>query len=105
MQNGYNLGEIITHGAAGEEWIMETLTVLKFNTARVQKSHLTWLWMKRVSKAVLIGAVLPLTPRIPTNPCGISIEVFDHLHAAVKAYQGRHAEGLQGRAARHVYDT
>jgi hypothetical protein len=50
---------------------METLTVLKFNTAKVQKTHLTWLWMKRVSKAVLIGAVLPLTPRTPTNPEGI----------------------------------
>jgi hypothetical protein len=84
---------------------METLTVLKFNTAKVQKTHLTWLWTKRVSKAVLIGAVLPLTPRTPTNPDGMSIEAFDHLHSAVKARQGRHAKDIQGRTARNVYDT
>jgi hypothetical protein len=49
-----------------------------------------------VTKAVLIGAVLPLTPRTPANPGGMSIEAFDHLHAAVKACQGRPLKVYKG---------
>jgi non-heme chloroperoxidase len=38
---------------------------------------------KRVSKAVLIGAVPPLMLKTAANPEGLSIEVFDGLRAAV----------------------
>jgi non-heme chloroperoxidase len=38
---------------------------------------------KRVSRAVLIGAVPPLLLKTPANPEGIPLEVFDGLRAAV----------------------
>src|SRR5690606_35900657 len=38
---------------------------------------------KRVSKAVLIGAVPPLMLKTAANPEGLPIEVFDGLRAAV----------------------
>jgi non-heme chloroperoxidase len=40
---------------------------------------------KRVSKAVLIGAIPPLMLKTPANPGGLSIEVFDQLRAGVQA--------------------
>src|ERR1700733_7075131 len=40
---------------------------------------------KRVSKAVLIGAVTPLMLKTPANPAGLPVEVFDQLRAAVQA--------------------
>ena len=40
---------------------------------------------KRVSKAVLIGAIPPLMLKTPSNPGGLPIEVFDQLRAAVLA--------------------
>src|SRR5213083_1474757 len=40
---------------------------------------------KRVSKAVLIGAIPPLMLRTPANPGGTPIEAFDQLRAAVVA--------------------
>lgn len=40
---------------------------------------------KRVSKAVLIGAVPPLMLKTPANPAGVPIEVFDGLRASVAA--------------------
>jgi non-heme chloroperoxidase len=38
---------------------------------------------KRVTKAVLIGAVPPLMLKTPANPGGLSIEVFDQIRAGV----------------------
>jgi non-heme chloroperoxidase len=38
---------------------------------------------KRVSKAVLIGAVVPLMLKTPANPAGLPIEAFDQIRAAV----------------------
>ena len=40
---------------------------------------------KRVSKAVLIGAVPPLMLKTPANPGGLPIETFDQIRAAVQA--------------------
>ena len=40
---------------------------------------------KRVSKAVLIGAIPPLMLKTPTNPGGLPIDVFDGLRANVIA--------------------
>ncbi|HZW95077.1 MAG TPA: alpha/beta hydrolase [Candidatus Eremiobacteraceae bacterium] len=40
---------------------------------------------KRVSKAVLIGAVPPLMLKTPANPAGLPIEAFDALRASVAA--------------------
>ena len=40
---------------------------------------------KRVAKAVLIGAVLPLMPKAAANPGGLPIEVFDGIRANVLA--------------------
>ena len=40
---------------------------------------------KRVSKAVLIGAVPPLMLKTPANPGGLPIEAFDQIRAAVQA--------------------
>ncbi len=40
---------------------------------------------KRVAKAVLIGAVPPLMLKIPANPGGLPIEVFDGVRASVLA--------------------
>src|ERR1700731_1061030 len=40
---------------------------------------------KRVSKAVLIGAVPPLMLKTPANPGGLPIEVFDQIRAGVLA--------------------
>jgi len=40
---------------------------------------------KRVSKAVLIGAIPPLMLKTPANPGGLSMEVFDQLRAGVQA--------------------
>jgi non-heme chloroperoxidase len=40
---------------------------------------------KRVSKAVLIGAVPPLMLKTPANPGGLPMEAFDQLRAAVQA--------------------
>ena len=40
---------------------------------------------KRVSKAVLIGAVPPLMLKTPANPGGLPIEAFDQIRAAVLA--------------------
>ncbi len=37
---------------------------------------------KRVSKAVLIGAIPPLMLKTPANPAGLPIEAFDQLRAA-----------------------
>ena len=40
---------------------------------------------KRVSKAVLIGAITPLMLRTPSNPAGTPIQVFDQIRASVLA--------------------
>src|SRR5438067_3802017 len=40
---------------------------------------------KRVSKAVLIGAIPPLMLRTPANPEGLPIDVFDQIRARVLA--------------------
>jgi non-heme chloroperoxidase len=40
---------------------------------------------KRVSKAVLVGAIPPLMLKTPANPGGLPIEVFDQLRAGVQA--------------------
>jgi non-heme chloroperoxidase len=40
---------------------------------------------KRVAKAVLIGAIPPLMLKMPNNPGGLPIEVFDDLRAKVQA--------------------
>jgi non-heme chloroperoxidase len=40
---------------------------------------------KRVAKAVLIGAILPLMVKTAANPGGLPIEVFDQLRAGVVA--------------------
>src|ERR1700741_201387 len=40
---------------------------------------------KRVSKAVLIGAIPPLMLKTPANPGGLPIEVFDQIRAGVLA--------------------
>jgi non-heme chloroperoxidase len=40
---------------------------------------------KRVSKAVLIGAVPPLMLKTPANPAGLPMEAFDQIRAAVHA--------------------
>ena len=40
---------------------------------------------KRVSKAVLIGAVPPLMLKTPANPGGLPMETFDQIRAAVHA--------------------
>jgi non-heme chloroperoxidase len=40
---------------------------------------------KRVAKAVLISAIPPLMLKIPANPAGLPIEVFDQLRANVQA--------------------
>jgi non-heme chloroperoxidase len=40
---------------------------------------------KRVSRAVLIGAVPPLMLKTPANPGGLPIEAFDQIRAAVQA--------------------
>jgi non-heme chloroperoxidase len=40
---------------------------------------------KRVSKAVLIGAVPPLMLKTPANPGGLPVETFDQIRAAVLA--------------------
>jgi non-heme chloroperoxidase len=40
---------------------------------------------KRVSKAVLIGAVPPLMLKTPANPAGLPMEVFDGLRTSVAA--------------------
>ena len=40
---------------------------------------------KRVSKAVLIGAVPPLMLKTPANPGGLPMEAFDQIRAAVQA--------------------
>jgi non-heme chloroperoxidase len=39
---------------------------------------------KRVAKAVLIGAITPLTVKTAANPSGTPIEAFDQLRAAVQ---------------------
>ena len=39
---------------------------------------------KRVTKAVLIGAIAPLMLKTPANPGGLPIEVFDGLRAGVQ---------------------
>src|ERR1019366_5540786 len=38
---------------------------------------------KRVAKTVLIGAIPPLMLKTPSNPAGLSIEVFDQIRAGV----------------------
>jgi non-heme chloroperoxidase len=40
---------------------------------------------KRVSKAVLIGAVTPLMLKTPANPGGLPLEAFDQIRAGVQA--------------------
>jgi non-heme chloroperoxidase len=40
---------------------------------------------KRVSKAVLIGAIPPLMLKTPANPGGLPIEVFDKIRAGVQS--------------------
>jgi non-heme chloroperoxidase len=40
---------------------------------------------KRVAKTVLIGAIPPLMLKTPSNPAGLSIEVFDQIRAGVLA--------------------
>src|SRR5271170_6703012 len=40
---------------------------------------------KRVAKAVLIGAVPPLMLKIPANPAGLPLDVFDQLRTAFLA--------------------
>src|SRR5471032_761541 len=40
---------------------------------------------KRVSKAVLIGAIPPLMLKTPANPAGLPLAVFDELRSAVLA--------------------
>ena len=40
---------------------------------------------RRVSKAVLIGAIPPLMLKTPTNPGGLAIDVFDEIRAKVLA--------------------
>jgi len=49
---------------------------------------------KRVSKAVLIGAVPPLMLKTPANPGGLPIEVFDQQRAAVQADRSQFFEDL-----------
>lgn len=49
---------------------------------------------KRVSKAVLIGAVPPLMLKTPANPAGLPIEVFDQQRAAVQADRSKFWEDL-----------
>jgi len=49
---------------------------------------------KRVSKAVLIGAVPPLMLKTPANPAGMPIEAFDQLRAGVQADRSKFWEDL-----------
>ena len=49
---------------------------------------------KRVSKAVLIGAVPPLMLKTPANPDGLPIEAFDQIRAAVHADRSQFFEDL-----------
>ena len=46
--------------------------------------HLGRYGTKRVAKAVLIGAVPPLTLKTPANPGGIRMEAFDQIRAGVQ---------------------
>jgi non-heme chloroperoxidase len=49
---------------------------------------------KRVSKAVLIGAVPPIMLKTPANPGGLPMEAFDQLRAAVQADRSQFFEDL-----------
>jgi non-heme chloroperoxidase len=49
---------------------------------------------KRVTKAVLIGAVLPLMLKTPANPGGLPMEVFDQLRANVLADRSKFFKDL-----------
>jgi len=49
---------------------------------------------KRVSKAVLIGAVPPLMLKTPANPGGLPMEAFDQIRAAVQADRSQFFEDL-----------
>ena len=40
---------------------------------------------KRVAKAVLIGAIVPLNLKTPDNPSGVPIDVFDQIRRSVQA--------------------
>lgn len=49
---------------------------------------------KRVSKAVLIGAVPPLMLKTAANPSGLPMEVFDQIRASVQADRAQYFEDL-----------
>jgi non-heme chloroperoxidase len=49
---------------------------------------------KRVSKAVLIGAVPPVMVKKESNPGGLPIEVFDGIRAGVAAYRSQFFKDL-----------
>jgi non-heme chloroperoxidase len=51
---------------------------------------------KRVSKAVLIGAVPPLMLKTAANPGGLPMEVFDQLRAGVLADRSQFFKDLSG---------
>jgi non-heme chloroperoxidase len=51
---------------------------------------------KRVSKAVLIGAIPPLMLKTPSNPGGLPIEVFDQIRAGVLADRAQFFKDLSG---------
>ncbi len=48
----------------------------------------------RVSMAVLVGAVVPLMLKTPSNPAGLPIAVFDQIRAAVLADRSQYFEDL-----------
>ena len=50
--------------------------------------------MKRVSKAVLIGAVPPLMLKTPANPAGTPMEAFDQIRAGVLADRSQFFQDL-----------
>ena len=50
--------------------------------------------MKRVSKAVLIGAVPPLMLKTPANPAGTPMEAFDQIRACVLADRSQFFQDL-----------
>ena len=49
---------------------------------------------KRVSKAVLIGAIPPLMLKTPANPGGLPIEVFDQIRAGVAGDRSQYYRDL-----------
>ena len=51
---------------------------------------------KRVSKAVLIGAITPLMLKTPANPGGLPMEVFDQIRAGVQSDRSQFFKDLSG---------